>query len=154
MAVEMCHEPPGAHTATVVAPLKVAVATDYEPAATSTLRANFDSVVLDGDIRDVSTKDLLDAGGMGVGEATLVVGGPPCTPFSKSGFWLDYKPESRDPEASLLDDFVRVVREAQPEAFILENVQGLTYRTHAKQFARLLSCSSSIKPVTRPGSRS
>ena len=64
--------------------------------------------------------------------------GPPCTPFSKSGYWLDYKREDRDPDASLLDEYARVVEEAQPEAFILENVQGLTYRTHRRQLARLL----------------
>ena len=37
-----------------------------------------------------------------------------------------------------LDDYVRVVREARPEAFVLENVQGLTYRTHKAQFDRLI----------------
>lgn len=137
MAVEHCAEAPYTYGSLPRA-AKVAVATDYDGLATATMRANFDSPVLEGDIREISTKDLLNAGGLGVGDATLVVGGPPCTPFSKSGFWLDYKRESRDPDASLLDEFVRVVREAQPEAFVLENVQGLTYRTHARQFARLL----------------
>jgi DNA (cytosine-5)-methyltransferase 1 len=31
-----------------------------------------------------------------------------------------------------------VVRETRPEAFVLENVQGLTYKTHRAQFDRLL----------------
>jgi DNA (cytosine-5)-methyltransferase 1 len=91
-----------------------------------------------GDIRSVPTDALLEAGGLDVGEAGLVIGGPPCTPFSKSGFWLAEKRESRDPNASLLDEYVRVVRETRPEAFILENVQGLTYRTHRAQLDRLL----------------
>jgi DNA (cytosine-5)-methyltransferase 1 len=69
----------------------------------------------------------------------MVIGGPPCTPFSKSGFWLEEKRTSADPNASLLDEYVRVVREARPEAFVLENVQGLTYRTHSAQFSRLLA---------------
>jgi DNA (cytosine-5)-methyltransferase 1 len=76
---------------------------------------------------------------MSVGDPVLIVGGPPCTPFSKSGFWLKEKRESRDPNASLLDEYARVVREASPEAFILENVQALTYRTHKKQFDRLIA---------------
>ncbi len=83
-------------------------------------------------------RKLLDAGGLDVGDAALVIGGPPCTPFSKSGFWLEEKRTSSDPNASLLDEYVRVVREARPEAFVLENVQGLTYQTHRGQFARLL----------------
>ena len=116
----------------------VRVCVEWEPDECETLRANFDSNVLQADIREVSGKEIVDGAGLGVGDASLVIGGPPCTPFSKSGFWLDYKRESRDANASLLDDYVRVVGHARPEAFILENVQGLTYRTHAEQFRRLL----------------
>jgi DNA (cytosine-5)-methyltransferase 1 len=119
--------------------LRVSVATDYNQPALDTLRANIrDAPTLAGDIRHVSTEAILDAAGLRPKEPVLVVGGPPCTPFSKSGFWLEQKRESRDPNASLLDEYVRVVRETRPEAFILENVQGLTYRTHQAQFGRLL----------------
>ena len=119
-------------------PLRVAVGVEWEDDEVQTLRANFDAPVLQDDIRAITTRSILREAGLGKGEAALVVGGPPCTPFSKSGFWLDYKKESRDPNASLLDEFARVVEEAKPEAFLLENVYGLTYKTHAKQFARLL----------------
>jgi DNA (cytosine-5)-methyltransferase 1 len=118
--------------------LRVAVALDREPDAVATLRRNFSSPVLEEDILRISTHAILKTGGLSRGDAALVVGGPPCTPFSKSGFWLDYKRESRDPNASLLDEYARVVDESRPEAFMLENVQGLTYRTHAEQFKRLL----------------
>lgn len=121
-------------------PLRVAVAVDNDPAVLATLSANLPSTAtVCFDVRDLATRELLAAGGVDVEEAALVVGGPPCTPFSKSGFWLDYKRESRDPNASLLDEFVRVVAEARPEACILENVQGLTYSTHRVQFERLLA---------------
>lgn len=120
--------------------LRVSVATDYDEPALRTLKANFhDPTTLLGDIRDVPTEQILAAAGLRPTEPVLVVGGPPCTPFSKSGFWLGEKRESRDPNASLLDEYVRVVRDARPEAFILENVQGLTYRTHKAQFERLLT---------------
>lgn len=129
----------GLEMAGTPSPYRVAVATDNDASARDTYLANTPDVpYLVDDIREVSTDELLAAGDLQVGEAGLVVGGPPCTPFSKSGFWLAEKRESRDPNASLLDEFVRVVREAQPEAFILENVQGLTYRTHAIQLNRLL----------------
>lgn len=119
--------------------LKVVAATDYNAAALETLVANFpDTQPIIGDIRGLSTDHLLEAGGLGGCQPVLVVGGPPCTPFSKSGFWLEEKRESQDPNASLLDEYVRVVRESKPEAFVLENVQGLTYKTHHAQFQRLL----------------
>ncbi len=119
--------------------LRVAAATDYNEQALETLGANFKNAkYLVGDIRNISTEELLAVAGLRSREPVLVVGGPPCTPFSTSGFWLEQKRESRDPNASLLDEYVRVVRESSPEAFILENVQGLTYKTHKDQFDRLL----------------
>ena len=117
---------------------RVTVCVEWEGDEVQTLRANFDAPVIQDDIRDVTTRQILREAGLKKGEATLIVGGPPCIPFSKSGFWLDYKKESRDPNASLLDEFARIVREARPEAYILENVYGLTYQTHAAQFSRLL----------------
>ncbi|NQX28306.1 DNA cytosine methyltransferase [Microbacteriaceae bacterium VKM Ac-2854] len=119
--------------------LRVTVATDYNDPALATLRENFHGAnTLTGDIRTLPAEQLLAEAGLKPREPVLVIGGPPCTPFSKSGFWLEEKRESRDPNASLLDEYVRVVRETQPEAFVLENVQGLTYKTHRAQFERLL----------------
>jgi DNA (cytosine-5)-methyltransferase 1 len=118
---------------------RVAVATDYNGPALETLARNFPHTKsINGDIRLLGTGELLASAGLAESDPVLVVGGPPCTPFSKSGFWLEQKRESRDPNASLLDEYVRVVRETRPEAFILENVQGLTYKTHKEQFDRLL----------------
>lgn len=120
--------------------LRVAVASDYNADALRTLVENSPwTATVTGDIRTTPTDELLATAGLRRCEPVLVVGGPPCTPFSKSGFWLEEKRDSRDPNASLLDEYVRVVREARPEAFVLENVQGLTYRTHQAQFNRLLS---------------
>jgi DNA (cytosine-5)-methyltransferase 1 len=121
-------------------PLRVAVATDYDSRALATLSKNLpETTSVCANIQQTTASELLEAGGLGVGDAALVIGGPPCTPFSKSGFWLEEKRTSSDPNASLLDDYVRIVRDVRPEAFVLENVQGLTYRTHKAQFDRLVA---------------
>ena len=62
------------------------------------------------------------------------------TPFSKSGFWLDWKRDGLDPAASLLQAYTRVLRERKPARFILENVYALTYNNKASRpaFERLL----------------
>ena len=91
--------------------------------------------------RGVSTADILAAGGFSAGDRPdLLVGGPPCTAFSKSGFWLDWKRDGADPAASLLQAYTRVLAEARPRWFILENVYALTFRNKASRpaFARLL----------------
>lgn len=119
---------------------RIAAAVEYERDACATLRANFaDTAVLEGDIRTFSTRRILKAAGLKRGEAALLVGGPPCTPFSKSGNWLEYKRTGNDPEANLLDHYLRVLDEARPRAFLLENVFGLAYRNHnAPWFEKLL----------------
>src|SRR6266508_1000426 len=120
---------------------RITVSLDHDRDSCETLRANFPGVpVLEGDIRQFTTEAILEAGRLAPGEAALLVGGPPCTPFSKSGYWLEYKRAGRDPEASLLDHYLRVLDEARPRAFLLENVYGLAYRNHnAPWFEKLLT---------------
>jgi DNA (cytosine-5)-methyltransferase 1 len=92
-------------------------------------------------ILNVPTREILRAAGLkGRERPDLLVGGPPCTPFSKSGFWLDWKRDGLDPDASLLQAYTRVLAEARPRAFILENVYALTYNNKASRpaFDRLL----------------
>lgn len=112
---------------------------EYEPEACKTLRANFASAaVIPADIRHVATSELLAAARLKPGTPELLVGGPPCTPFSKSGNWLEYKRRGLDPEASLLEHYLRVLDEARPRAFILENVFALAYRNHNRPWLERL----------------
>ncbi len=90
----------------------------------------------------VTTRDILRAGGLaGRERPDLVVGGPPCVAFSKSGFWLDWKRDGIDPAASLLQAYTRVLAEARPRFFMLENVYALTFNNKASRpaFTRLLN---------------
>jgi DNA (cytosine-5)-methyltransferase 1 len=120
---------------------RVLAALEYDADAAATLRANFPHAdVLERDIRAVATRELLKAAGLRAGEADLLVGGPPCTPFSKSGNWLEYKRTGKDADADLLDHYLRILSEARPRVFLLENVFGLAYRNHnAFWLKRLLS---------------
>lgn len=62
----------------------------------------------------------------------LLVGGPPCPPYSKSRFWLQDKPRGlNDPVAdTTLTGYLRVLKIVKPEAFIFENVPGFRYKPH------------------------
>jgi DNA (cytosine-5)-methyltransferase 1 len=123
---------------------RIAAAVEVDTDAADTMDKNFPSLsspVIRRSILDVPTEELLAAAGLGAGERPdLLIGGPPCTPFSKSGFWLEHKRAGLDPDASLLQAYTRVLREARPRAFILENVYALTYRNRASRpaFQRLL----------------
>lgn len=56
----------------------------------------------------------------------LVAGGPPCQPFSLGG-----KHGGMEDKRDMIPQFIRAVREAQPQAFIMENVRGLTRKSFA-----------------------
>jgi DNA (cytosine-5)-methyltransferase 1 len=109
------------------------VAVEYNAMACRTLRANRSEErpweVIDASIHDVSSEQLAEAGRVKPGEADLLVGGPPCQPFSKSAYWVhgDTK-RLADPRADTLTAYLRVLRDLQPKVFLLENVFGLTYK--------------------------
>jgi len=118
---------------------QVRAAVEHDLDAATTMGKNFPGLsgpVIRADILDVSTSEILRSAGLHGGtRPDLLVGGPPCTPFSKSGFWLEWKRLGLDPDASLLQAYTRVLREARPKKFILENVYALTYNNVASKTA-------------------
>jgi DNA (cytosine-5)-methyltransferase 1 len=75
-----------------------------------------------------------------VGQADVLIGGPPCQPFSKSGYWargdalrLD------DARADTLTAYLRILRDVQPRAFLIENVFGLAYKGKSEGLDRILA---------------
>jgi DNA (cytosine-5)-methyltransferase 1 len=108
---------------------ETAVALDLDPVACSTLRLNRDWPVIEGELGTVSSRSILRAASLTCGEADVLIGGPPCQPFSKSGYWASGDAKRLDdPRADTLSHYLRVLRDTQPRAFLLENVPGLAYR--------------------------
>jgi DNA (cytosine-5)-methyltransferase 1 len=116
---------------------EVRAAVEWDRDAAATMATNFPhlaSSVIQKDILNTSTEEILAAAGLRDAEPPdLLLGGPPCTPFSKSGFWLEWKREGLDPDASLLQAYTRVLDQAKPRRFVLENVYALTYNNKASR---------------------
>jgi DNA (cytosine-5)-methyltransferase 1 len=81
-----------------------------------------------GDIRSIDTDEVLEFTGKRKGEITLLVGGAPCQPFSNIGKKLGEKDERN---GDLFLEFVRFVKGIEPQAFIFENVAGITQSKHS-----------------------
>ena len=65
---------------------QVAVAVEVDPSCCETLKTNKpDMAIINKSIVDVTGQEVLDAAGLKVGEAALVIGGPPCQSFSLAG---------------------------------------------------------------------
>ena len=105
-----------------LAGFNVTVALDISEDSYNNLRANRPKVpFLLGDIKRFSTADILREAGLKPGEVDVITGGPPCQPFSPAGKRLSLN----DPRAAPLMDFIRVIREARPKVFVMEEVPGI-----------------------------
>ena len=73
------------------------------------------------DIKDIPSGKLLELANIKKGEVDLITGGPPCQPFSTAG----NRKGLNDPRASPLQEFIRIINEIKPRAFVMEEVTGL-----------------------------
>jgi DNA (cytosine-5)-methyltransferase 1 len=119
---------------------RVLYAVENDPVAVETLNRNrrrfFPSLpeTRPLDITTLDPQGLMKEVGARKGDIDLLVGGPPCVAFSKSGFHLEYKRAGRDPKANLLDDYLRFLEALRPAAFLMENVFGLAYKNQSAAF--------------------
>lgn len=106
----------GAHRAG----FEVASAYDNDTILTSSYPVNFPNTQLfHRDIKGLSGNELVSAVR---GELLGIFGGPPCQGFSEIG-----RRSKSDPRRELIGHFFRVVSEAEPSFFVMENVRGLAY---------------------------
>lgn len=102
--------------------LDIALALECDPVAIATIHRNRPSLpVVERPIEQVSSSEVMEAANLAPRQAFAVVGGPSCQVFSTAG----QRKSLADPRSLVFEHFVRVVRDAQPEFFVLENVSGL-----------------------------
>ena len=112
---------------------------NLEPVA-ETYQTNFpEAEVLIEDIKEVRAEDIERA----VGAPDVVVGGPPCEPFTRTNPRRRPRPIDRlydDPVGRLVLHFVRIVGDLKPRVFVMENVPGILEgelkRALREEFAR------------------
>ena len=114
---------------------RVAVAVEMDADCVATIGHNRDWPVIARSIHEICSSELLEAACLREGEADVLIGGPPCQPFSKSGYWASGDTRRLDdPRATTLGAFLRVLRDARPRAFLMENVAGLAYSSKDEAF--------------------
>ncbi len=99
---------------------------EINSAAAKSYSLNFpNTVVLQEDIRDVSGSDIRYLIG---GDPDVVIGSPPCEPFTAANPMRMSNPLDRlyeDPQGSLTLEYIRLVGELSPRIFVMENVQAI-----------------------------
>lgn len=112
---------------------------DSDKYSCATLRLNNKDNVVEGPIEEVSTEEVKKIIGSKKSSVDILVGGPPCQPFSKSAYWSKGNTlRMNDPRADTLDHYFRFVEELEPRVFFLENVHGLNYNGKEEGFQFIL----------------
>lgn len=58
----------------------------------------------------------------------ILLGGPPCQPFSKAGYWVGNKQRlGNDDPRNMIYQYLRIIEDLQPDGFLLENVESILH---------------------------
>jgi len=96
------------------------LAIDNNANSVETFKLNFPNTpVWKRDIGSVTSEEILSFCNLKVGELDVLDGSPPCQGFSLAG-----KMQVGDSRNDLFKEFVRLIQELQPKAFLMENVPG------------------------------
>jgi len=106
---------------------KCILAVDNYKYAALTYKANFpDTLVLVEDVKDLTSSRLLAI--INPGEVDVVIGSPPCEPFTGANPHREKNPLDRlylDPVGQLTLHYIRIVGLLKPRVFIMENVPAI-----------------------------
>ena len=117
--------------------METVAAVEIKQFACDTLRNNYSNIrvfgptAYSGDVRDFNLEVLKEM--IGDAEIDVISGGPPCQPFSVAASQRFYKNDERykrkgdkDKEkGNLLPEYIRIINEIKPKAFVIENVAAL-----------------------------
>ena len=124
---------------------------ENERFAIETIGVNRPSLPVVGrDIASVPTAEIMEAAGLAVGDLDVLIGAPPCEPFSTAGRRNGFL----DSRALAVYEFIRVVNEAKPQFFVVEEVPGFTRaaKRHISFYERMKTRPQDLDPDLRPGS--
>jgi len=136
----------------------VRLSVDIDKIACETLRQNpglHPGVVLQADVSTLDGKELRKLANLSGDQPCIVIGGPPCQPFSKSSYWTDSGDDSRyrrarakgealppkpapiteakpDKRRTLVQEFLRLIVEIDAQGFLFENVSSITHPRNKK----------------------
>jgi len=140
--------------------LKTALCIDNDKFSIDTLGLNKskDTKIMLKDLFTLDTRSLRELSGV-EREPVMIVGGPPCQPFSKNSYWTEKGHDARfrefrsqgikvdapkpleeprnDERRFLIDVFADAVQDVKPDAFIFENVSSIMHPRNRAMFEKL-----------------
>lgn len=117
----------------------VRLAVDIMPESCLTLRYNAPEKIVigppssSGDLYEITAPEILDQSGLKKGEIDIVIGGPPCQPFSVAAAQRFLKSDKKfkrkgfdcNEKGQLIFRYAELIATLLPKAFLIENVPGI-----------------------------
>ena len=124
------------------------------------------TALMQRDIREVAASEFLAASGSKKDEIALLIGGPPCQPFSKAAYWTSTGEEARrreslpgrikrtaepksyrrrtfdpsiDPRSEMINEYLRMLSAVRPSGFVFENVMSIRHPSSKPLFEAFLA---------------
>lgn len=95
---------------------------DFDACATISI-SRPDWLNIHTDINDLDCKTISTETGLKKFDVDVLIGGPPCQPFSKSAYGtLGSKNAKNDPRSNLVNEYFRILDHLCPKVFVIENV--------------------------------
>ena len=117
----------------------VKAAIENHPQVVKTYMRNFPwASVYPEDAKRICGKVILEE----IGEVDVVIGGPPCEPFTSMNKKRRRDPLDRllsDPQGRLVMEFIRLVDELRPKIFVMENVHELVEEPLGRMLKRFFA---------------
>ncbi len=135
VAVSLFSGAGGLDIASFYAGVPVISSTDFDSDCIQTLKMNEifgDTVIIEGDLHNIESSEFKTALDIHIYKKFIVIGGAPCQPFSKAGYWVGHQTRRgiNDYRATLVNEYLRVVTELHPDGFVFENVESLLHPTN------------------------
>jgi DNA (cytosine-5)-methyltransferase 1 len=131
----------GLDVGTQLAGARIISSLDFDNDSVATMKANRffkNAEHLNDDIQNVTGSHYKEIIKRSNPEKLIMVGGPPCQPFSKAGYWVTHKNRlgSDDPR-NMIGQYLRLIGEVKPDGFVLENVESLLHPKNAEAVTAL-----------------
>lgn len=147
VAVSLFSGAGGLDIASFMAGIPVISSTDFDDDCIETLKANElfgNTRIIKGDLHSINSSVFKEIVNEHQPDKFIVIGGAPCQPFSKAGYWVGHQSRRgiNDPRASLVSEYLRVVTDLHPDGFVFENVESLLHPTNksiVEQFVNIIS---------------
>lgn len=127
---------------------EIVAAVDTDRLAARSHEANFpESSFFEGSIADFSRERVEEmVGTEALRDIDLLVGGPPCPPFSKSRFYRTDKPRAMDDPVGevTISGYLETLRWLRPRAFLLENVAGMAFKVHRETLDHIVATAEAL----------